>query len=66
MKKASWYDFVEISLYSNPPYTLRDMDYYIFSELKNEYQKHHTNEHLTMDYLRKFFDNRLIYVDEGH
>ena len=62
MKKATWWDFVNIRLRDNPNYELKDMDYYIYSELNDEYQKHHTNKHLTIDYLRKFFDNGLIFI----
>jgi len=65
MKKATFWDFIDVALYLNPPYTLRDIDYYIYSELKDEYQKHHTNEYLTMDYLRQYFDKGLIFIDDS-
>jgi len=61
-KKATWWEFCDISLYEEQKYTLRDMDYYLWSELKQEYQKYHTTPALTYEYLKQF--ETILYVDE--
>lgn len=53
MKKADWWDFIAVSLYEIPRYKLKDMDYYILNS-KGEYEKYHTSENLTWEYLKQY------------
>jgi len=64
MVKATWWQMIDISLYEEQRYTLRDMDYYLWSELKQEYQKYRTTESLTWEYLRQY--ESILYIEDGH
>lgn len=53
MRKATWFDFIDVTLYEETKYRLRDMDYYILNS-KGEYEKYHTSEAVTWDYLKQY------------
>lgn len=59
----SFFDFIEVRLYDHPDrYVLKDMDYWIWSEKNQELQKYHTNEGLTWEMLKPYFENKLLYI----
>ena len=62
-KVESFFDFINVELYTNPKrYSVKDMDYYIYSEKKQEFQKYHVTDALTWEDLKPYFDEGILFV----
>jgi len=64
LKQATtFFDFINVELYDNiDRYSVKDMKYWIYSELKDELQEHRTSEHLRYDMIEKYIEKGLVYV----
>lgn len=57
----SYMDFITLDLYKEHRYTVKDIDYWFWSEL-NGMQKHHVTEWLKYEDLEKYVENGLIFI----
>ena len=65
VKAQDFWDFIEVRLYDHPDrYILKDMVYYIWSEKNQEFQEHRTTEALTYDYLKRFIEKGLVWLQK--
>jgi hypothetical protein len=60
----SFFDFIDVDLYLNPEwYTVKNEPYFIWSELKQEFQRHEMTEAFTWDYIEPFVKTGQVYVE---
>ena len=58
----SFFDFIEVDLYGEEKYRVKDMSYWYYSELNDEYQEHRTCEALTYDMIEEYVEKGLIFI----
>ena len=63
LRKATWFDFVDIHLHEEQRYSVREMSYFIYSEKKDEYQEYKTTPALQWVDIERFADAGLLFVE---
>ena len=63
---VSVFDFINVELYTNPDkYTVKEMHYWLWSELKQELQEYKIVEYFQKwEDLREYVEGRICYIKE--
>ena len=63
VKAKSFFDFINVEVYTNPErYTVKQMKYWIWSELKQEYQEHEVTEALYYRDIEEYVKQGIVYI----
>ena len=61
MKQATFFDFIDVTLYEKERYKVRDIDYYILNS-KGEYEKYHVTEALMWRDLKEYANKGMLWI----
>lgn len=63
LKQAkSFFDFINVELYTKNKYSVKQQKYWIWSELKGSLQEYEVTEGLRYDLIKPYVEKGLVYV----
>ena len=62
VKAKSFFDFINVELYTPQRYSVKQMKYWIWSELKQEYQEHEVTEALKYEDIEPYIKKGIVYI----